>query len=87
MPSFLFRVSDGSRVFRDDEAVELEDLRAAADYARQDAHDLICHEQAGAQNWSQWRIHICDETGRELCAIPVLDAVRSTVDRDRGEGP
>jgi len=86
MPRFFFHVSDGSTVFIDDEAVELESVAAARDYAVRDARDLMCRDEEGDGNWSGWRILVRDEDGNDLLAVSFLDAVRGAAGKEPGGG-
>ncbi|NDV89284.1 hypothetical protein GTW51_21720 [Aurantimonas aggregata] len=73
MPDYFFHVSDGRRLYRDDEAVDLPDIGAAQIYARQDARDLVCQKVGDDVALAGWRILVCDPNGRELLSVPVLE--------------
>ncbi len=83
MQRYFFHVIGGSRIYRDDEGVKLSDLEVARDYALRDARDLMCQNAEDVQDPADWAIQVCDQTGRELLALPLSDAVRGNAGKPK----
>lgn len=75
MPRYFLHVRDGNRIYRDHEGVMLPDIEAARAYALSDARDLMCRNE-DVQDPAAWEIQVCDQTGRQLLAVLLQDAVR-----------
>ena len=74
MPLYYFHTTNGRRFFRDLEGVELRDLRAARDYAVEDARDVIRQNPLGDHAWADWTFEITDECDRYLLTVPFSEA-------------
>ncbi len=74
MPLYYFHITNGKRAFRDPEGVELSDLRAAHDYALEDARDLIRRHSFGHDALTDWTFEITDACGRYVLTVPFAEA-------------
>jgi hypothetical protein len=81
MPLYYFHMTNGLRVFRDYEGVELPNLRTARTYALADARDVMQHDRSGSEDWTLWTFEITDEKGAYALTVPFSDA-----EKDDGAG-
>ncbi len=81
MPLYYFHMTNGLRVFRDYEGVELPNLRTARTYALADARDVMHRDRSGSEDWSLWTFEITDEKGAYALTVPFSDA-----EKDDGAG-
>ena len=70
MPLYYFHMTNGLRVFRDYEGVELPNLRTARTYALADARDVMQRDRSGSEDWSLWTFEITDEKGAYALTVP-----------------
>ena len=66
-------MTNGIRAFRDDEGVELPDLKAARNHALADARDVMKRDRSGCEDWSLWTFEITDEKGAYALTVPFSD--------------
>ena len=74
MPLYYFHMTNGLRVFRDYEGVELPNLRTARTYALADARDVMQRDRSGSEDWSLWTFEITNENGAYALTVPFSDA-------------
>jgi len=64
---YLFHISDGRRIYRDDIGVDLPDQSTALDEARATAYQLMVELAEEVEDWSTWQVRITD--GLQLVVI------------------
>ncbi len=74
IPLYYFHMTNGRNAFRDRKGEELRDLRAAHDYALEEARDVIRQTPLSDQAWTEWTFEITDECGRYVLTVPFAEA-------------
>lgn len=70
MPRFFLHFTDGDRVIKDPEGLELPGASAARAEALTFGRELVARQE---MDWSGWSVAIHDEGGREVDLIPLPD--------------
>jgi hypothetical protein len=71
MPSrYYFNLTDGDEVIRDEDGIEVSDVRTALLYAFEAIAELR-QEDAALSEWQGWRLDIIDGSGNLIQSIPL----------------
>ena len=68
---YHFNLTDGREVIRDEDGIELSDIRIALVHAFETIEELRKEDPATLDDWTGWRLEIMDDGGRTVHSIPL----------------
>ncbi len=72
MPArYYFNLTNGLALIRDEEGVEVSDIRVAMIYAMQVVEELRAEDPSNSDAWQGWRLEIVDASGQKVQSIPL----------------
>jgi hypothetical protein len=75
MPSrYYFNLTDGDEVIRDENGIEVSDVRMALIYAFEAIAELRQENAAALGEWQGWRLDIIDGSGNLIHSLPLDSA-------------
>ena len=78
MPSrYYFNLTNGHDVIRDEDGIELADIRAVLIYAFEAIEELRREDTSSSEGWQGWRLDILNSSGQLVQSLPLDNAASS----------
>jgi len=75
MPSrYYFNLTNGDEVIRDEDGIEVPDVRTALVYAFEAIEELKALDLSSSEEWHGWRLDIIDGSGNLIHSLPLDNA-------------
>jgi hypothetical protein len=71
---YFFNLVNGHGVIRDEDGIELADIRAALIYAFEAIEELRREDTSSSDSWQGWRLDILNSSGQLVHSLPLDDA-------------
>jgi len=73
---YHFNLTNDREVIRDEDGIELSDVRIALVHAFETIEELRNEDPASLDDWTGWRLEIIDDFGRTVHSIPLDSSIR-----------